>query len=124
LKATEAPQSEARFDAVAAAYEKYVTPLFRQPAADLIELAALRPGEQVVDVATGPGIAALLAAPQVAPGGAVTGVDVSEAMLAIARQNAEKQGLAVQFVQGDVEALDLPLAAFDAVLSNFRPGHV
>jgi len=113
---------EARFDAVAAAYDKHVTPLFHAPAGDLIELAALQPGETVLDVATGPGTAALLAAARVTPNGAVTGVDSSEAMLAIARQKADKAGLAVEFVQGDVEALAMPEASFDVVLSNFGLG--
>lgn len=113
-----APVSEARFDSVAADYEKHVAPLFHVPAADLIELAALQPGEKVLDVATGPGVAALLAAPKVGPTGSIVGVDFSEAMLAIARQKADKEGLAVEFVRGDVEALDFPERSFDVVLSN------
>jgi len=113
---------EARFDTVAQNYEKHVTPLFRGPAADLIELAALQPGEKVLDVATGPGLAALLAAPRVGPTGAVVGVDLSEAMLTIARQKAAKEGVSVEFVRGDVEALDYPEASFDVVLSNFGLG--
>jgi ubiquinone/menaquinone biosynthesis C-methylase UbiE len=113
---------EARFDAVAAAYDKHVAPLFRGPAADLIELATLRPGERVLDAAAGPGVAALLAAPKVAPGGSVVGVDVSEAMLAIGRQKADKAGVDIEFIQADVEALGLPSASFDVVLSNFGLG--
>ncbi|MBI3762653.1 MAG: methyltransferase domain-containing protein [Chloroflexi bacterium] len=113
---------EARFDAVAADYEKHVTPLFRGPAADLIERAALQPGEKVLDVGTGPGLAALFAASKVGPTGSVTGVDLSEAMLAIARQRAAKEGLGVEYLRGDAEALDYPAGSFDAVVSNFGLG--
>jgi ubiquinone/menaquinone biosynthesis C-methylase UbiE len=122
LKVTEAPPGETRFDAVAAAYEQHVTPLFRAPAADLIDLVAPQPGEAVLDAATGPGTAALLAAPRVAPGGSVTGLDKSEAMLEIARQKADKEGLKIEFIQGDIEALELPDASFDVVVSNFGLG--
>jgi ubiquinone/menaquinone biosynthesis C-methylase UbiE len=113
---------EARFDSVAQNYEKNVSPLFRGPAADLIELAALQPGEKVLDAATGPGLAALLAAPKVGPTGTVVGVDLSEAMLTIARQKVAKEGVSVEFVRGDVEALDYPEGSFDVVLSNFGLG--
>jgi ubiquinone/menaquinone biosynthesis C-methylase UbiE len=114
--------AEARFDDVAAAYARHVAPLFLAPASDLVELAELRPGERLLDAGCGPGVAALLAAPKVGPAGAVVGVDASEAMLAIARQKAEQEGLAASFVKGDVEALDLPDASFDVVVSNFGLG--
>ncbi len=115
---------QARFDSVAGAYAEHVVPHFRAPAADLVELAALQPGERVLDAACGPGIAALLAAPKVAPGGAVVGVDVSESMLEIARAQPRPaaEGVSVEFVQADVEALELPEASFDAALSNFGLG--
>ena len=116
--AGQAPVSEERFDSVAADYEKYVAPHFLIPATDLIELAALQPGEKALDVATGPGVAALLAAPKVGATGSIVGVDVSEAMLTIARQKAEKNGLTVEFVRGDVQSLDFPEQSFDIVLSN------
>src|SRR5581483_666324 len=110
--------NEARFDSVAGAYEKNITPLFQAPAADLIQLAELRQGEAVLDAGTGPGTAALLAASKVAPTGSVVGVDLSEEMLAIARQRAASKGLSVEFVRGDVEALEFPEGSFDVVVSN------
>ncbi|MBI4487118.1 MAG: methyltransferase domain-containing protein [Acidobacteria bacterium] len=68
----------------------------------------------ILDVGTGTGRAALL----FARGGAyVTGVDASEQMLAIARQRADAEGLAVKFVVGDAHALDFPDRAFDVSVS-------
>jgi ubiquinone/menaquinone biosynthesis C-methylase UbiE len=67
----------------------------------------------ILDVGTGTGRAALL----LARGGArVTGVDASEAMLAIARQRAAQEGVPVDFVRGDAHALDFPDRGFDVVV--------
>lgn len=70
----------------AEAYEKLLVPtLNRPPAAEAVELAAPRPGEQVLDVACGTGIAVRLALPRVAPGGSVVGLDLDPAMIAVAK---------------------------------------
>jgi len=112
----------ARFDAVAERYGKNVSPIFRDPAIDLVELAELKPGDIVLDVGTGPGAAALLAASKVAPTGSVVGVDLSEEMLKLARGNAEQEALEIEFRQADVEALEFPEESFDVVLSSFGLG--
>lgn len=109
---------KAPFDAVAKSYEKYIVPMFQDTAQDLIELAALQAGQTVLDVGTGPGVAALLAALKVAPTGSVVGVDVSEEMLAIARKKTEQAELRVEFQRANVESLDLPEGSFDVVLSS------
>lgn len=114
--------NESPFDAVATSYKKHVMPIFRAAAIDLIELAALQPGEKVLDVGTGPGTAAMLAAPNVAPGGSVIGVDLSEAMLEVARAQAEKDGLNIEFRHANAETLDFPDGSFDVVLSSFGLG--
>lgn len=115
-------KDEARFDAVAADYEKNATPVLYNFAADLIELAVLQPGEKVLDVGTGTGLAALLAAQKVAPTGSVVGIDISEAMLTIARQKAAKENSIATFIRGDAEALDFPDEIFDVVISNLGLG--
>lgn len=92
-----------------------------QPVSDrLIELAELRAGDIVLDVATGGGEPALTAARPVAPTGRVIGIDHSDAMLAFARDRARELGIAnVEFRQGDAESIDFPRGYFDVVLSRW-----
>jgi SAM-dependent methyltransferase len=71
------------------------------------------PGRRVLDVGTGTGRGALVLA---RGGAAVTGVDASDAMLAVARQRAAAEGLDVRFQAGDVHALGFPDRGFDAVV--------
>lgn len=82
-------------------------------------VAALRPGDEALDVATGTGDLALTLARQVTPGGQVVGLDFSPPMLAQARTKAERLHLPVTFQPGD--ALSLPFAAgrFAAVTTAF-----
>src|ERR1700688_1464484 len=71
---------------IAGVYEEiYVPRIFIPWAGLLLERAALRPGEAVLDIATGPGTVARIAAEQVGPQGLVVGADFSEAIIAIAR---------------------------------------
>lgn len=83
----------------------------------LVELVEFAPGARVLDLGTGTGLAALAAARLVEPGGQVTGIDLSPAMLEQARRKAQALHIAnVEFRQGDAERLELPDRAFDAVL--------
>ena len=82
----------------------------------LIEALDVHSTERVLDVATGSGNAALAAARR---GCAVTGVDYVPALLERARRRAEAEGLTVEFVEGDAEALPFPDASFDVVSSVF-----
>src|SRR5690349_18372617 len=87
------------------------------PAAEeLIEVAAPREREHVVDVGCGTGNAALLAA---ARGAHVTGVDPAPRLLEVARERAAADGLEATFVTGDAAAVPLPDGDADAVLSCF-----
>lgn len=80
---------------------------------------ALQPGETVLDLGSGPGLDALLAARSVGPQGRVIGVDMTPAMLERARRNAERGGYAnVEFREGRLEALPVEDASVDAVTSN------
>ena len=82
----------------------------------LCEAVDVRAGQKVLDVATGNGNAALAAARRFC---AVTGVDYSPTLLADGRKRAEAEGLPIDFREGDAEALPVPDASFDAVLSTF-----
>jgi len=80
---------------------------------------ALKPGETVLDLGSGPGLDALLAAKQVGPTGRVIGVDMTPEMLERARATAARAGLThVEFRQGRLEALPVADASVDAVTSN------
>lgn len=97
----------------AAAYEELFVPaLFAQWAPKLADLAGLRPGHRVLDVACGTGIAARTAADRVGSSGAVIGLDLNPAMLEV----AERVRPDLVWRQGDVSALPFEPESFDAVL--------
>ena len=82
-------------------------------------LADLQPGDVVLDLGSGGGIDVLLSARRVGPAGKAYGLDMTDEMLALARQNQEKAGVAnVEFLKGDIEAIPLPDASVDVVISN------
>jgi len=83
---------------------------------ELCEAVDLRPGWRVLDVATGSGNTALAAARRFCE---VTGVDYVPPLLERGRERAAAERLQVTFVEGDTEALPVPDAAFDAILSTF-----
>ena len=85
----------------------------------LVELAGVRSGSRVLDIAAGYGEPALTAARKAQPDGRVVATDISAEMLAFARERAAAAGLGnVEFVQSDASGLDLPLASFDAAVSR------
>lgn len=80
---------------------------------------ALRPGETVLDLGSGAGMDAFLAARQVGPEGRVIGVDMTDAMLEKARENARKTGASnVEFRKGEIESLPVEDESVDAIISN------
>jgi SAM-dependent methyltransferase len=84
-----------------------------------LAVADLREGERVVDLGSGGGIDVLLSARRVGTSGFAYGVDMTDDMLTLARANAAKAGATnVEFLKGEIEALPLPDAAVDAVISN------
>lgn len=97
-------------------YEKYFVPAIGRPlATDLVEVAALRPAERVLDVACGTGVLARLARDRVGPTGMVAGVDINPGMLAVARTTTPPD-LAIEWYQAGAEDLPLPDEAFDVVV--------
>jgi SAM-dependent methyltransferase len=81
---------------------------------------ALRPGEAVLDIGSGPGFLAAEMADEVGPSGRISGIDISKTMVATARERLAKSGLAtpVEFQVGDATKLAFPNATFDAVVST------
>ncbi|WP_161993820.1 class I SAM-dependent methyltransferase [Muricoccus nepalensis] len=106
----------AAHDRIATAYAKHFAPLTALALKPLLDVAQITEGRQVLDVATGPGVAAAAAQ---ARGAAVTGVDVAPGMVALAQRAYPK----VEFKVAEVVALPFPDSAFDAVLCNFGLGH-
>ncbi len=82
-------------------------------------LAAPQPGEHVLDVGCGCGDTSLDLAKSIAPGGTVTGLDVSTPMLALARERAEAASAAATFINADAETHPLPRSEFDLMFSRF-----
>ncbi len=82
-------------------------------------LASLQPGEVVLDLGSGGGIDVLLSARRVGPAGKAYGLDMTDDMLALARENQRKAGVEnVEFLKGEIEAIPLPGDAVDVVISN------
>ena len=103
-------------DNAAENYERYFVPAIASPIArDLVDRAALRTGERVLDVACGTGIVARLAAEQVGATGTVAGLDVIPGMLTVARSVTPDE-TTVDWHEASAEAMPLPDGAFDVVL--------
>jgi arsenite methyltransferase len=82
-------------------------------------LASLNPGETVLDLGSGGGIDVLLSARRVGPTGRVYGLDMTDEMLALARENQKKAGLDnVEFLKGEIEHIPLPDNSVDVIISN------
>ncbi|MEX2284948.1 MAG: methyltransferase domain-containing protein [Gemmatimonadota bacterium] len=95
-------------------YEKYFVPVIGGPfAADLVQDAALQPGERVLDVACGTGVVARLAAERVGPAGSVSALDVNPAMLSVAR--SIPSAIPIKWYETAAESIPLPDNSFDVV---------
>jgi len=82
-------------------------------------LAELKPGETVLDLGSGGGIDVLLSAKRVAPTGKAYGLDMTEEMLTLARENQQKAGIKnAEFLKGEIENIPLPDSSLDVIISN------
>ncbi len=82
-------------------------------------LAELKEGETVLDLGSGGGIDVLLSARRVGPSGKAYGLDMTDDMLALARENQKKAGAEnVEFLKGEIEAIPLPDSSVDVIISN------
>ena len=107
------------WDRMSPIYLREVDDRFTEIIAGVIRRAALRPGQQVLDLGTGTGSVAVRAASEVMPGGTVSAVDISPEMLGLARQRALSMGLGnITFLKGRAEEIPEPSGRFDAVLAS------
>lgn len=98
-------------------YDRCLTLPFTPVTQKLVGLARLTSGQNVLDVATGGGLAAFMSARQVGPEGRVTGIDLSDAMIELARNRAAKGAVEnVDFLQMDAEELGFASQSFDTLL--------
>jgi arsenite methyltransferase len=82
-------------------------------------LARLQPGETVLDLGSGGGIDVILSAKRVGPTGKAYGLDMTDEMLALARENQKKSGVTnVEFLRGAIENIPLPNNTVDVIISN------
>ena len=99
-------------------YEKYFVPSIGRPFATAwLEAAGLERGERVLDIACGTGVLTRLAAEQVGQKGAVAGLDINPAMLAVAR-SVPSSGAAIEWHEASAESLPLVDGSFDVVISS------
>jgi SAM-dependent methyltransferase len=112
------------WDVSAPGLEKWlhVTRMASQDVTDrMMELAGIKPGDNVLDIATGIGDPAIDAARIVPPTGHVLAVDLSQSRLATARRRAQEQGLEnlIEFIESDIEIIEFPSSKFNAILSKW-----
>ena len=107
------------FDTVAAGYDHPSLSFFPETAANIMQQLKLEDDLHLLDVCTGTGMVALAAA-ELLPRGKVTGIDLSSGMLARAREKAAQKGLSnTEFMQMDLDYLDLAKNSFDVATSSF-----
>ncbi|HKB49699.1 MAG TPA: methyltransferase domain-containing protein [Ktedonobacterales bacterium] len=98
-------------------YQRYLVPTVTALwAADLVDRAALQPGERVLDVACGTGVVARSAAARVGHAGRVAALDLNPGMLVVARSLPAMTGVVIEWHEGSALALPFPQAAFDVAL--------
>jgi SAM-dependent methyltransferase len=101
-------------------YESYMVPtLFGPCARNLIEVAAPKPGERILDLGCGTGIVARTVARQLGGSSTIIALDMSPNMLAVARAAATREGLAIGWREGNAEQLPFPDNSFDVILCQF-----
>jgi len=113
-----------RWDSVASNWQKWWKTIemgAEKVSSWLIELAEIKPGYRVLDIATGIGEPAITAANQIGNYGYILATDISPQMLSVAKQRAISLGLenVIEFKEGDTETIDLPSSTFDAVLCRW-----
>lgn len=99
-------------------YERYFVPTIGMAwATALLDAAQLHPGDRVLDVACGTGVVTRLTAERVGPDGAVAGLDINPAMLAVAR-SIPSSGAEIEWHEASAESLPLADGSYDVVLSS------
>ena len=117
--AAQKAQTRALFDRLAPDYDVAGPGCFAHFGRRLVEVAALAPGQRVLDVATGRGAVLFPAAECVGPAGEAVGIDLAEGMIRLTREEATRRGADVSLRVMDAEGLDFPDQHFDRVLCGF-----
>jgi ubiquinone/menaquinone biosynthesis C-methylase UbiE len=116
-------QQHEQWDGVAAAWDEHWELIDKSASSvseRLVEMAGIKSGDRVLDVAAGCGEPSLTAARKVGPEGSVVATDISAEMLAFGRQRAAAAGVEnIEFVQSDAVSLDFPAESFDAAVSRW-----
>jgi ubiquinone/menaquinone biosynthesis C-methylase UbiE len=113
-------KAAATYNAAADSYDEPANSFWGRFGKSTVERLGLRPGERVLDVCCGSGASAIPAAERVGPGGSLTGIDLSENLLRLARAKAQAQRLQnIEFRVADMLALPFPDRHFDAVVCVF-----
>ena len=112
-----AKENEPQFNAGAAIYDSFT--FLRGPAELTAGKANILPGQKVLDIACGSGWATMVAARSAGENGHVTGIDIADKLLEVARQKAASSGLLnIDYRVGDIHDLDFNDSSFDVVLST------
>ncbi|HKI79335.1 MAG TPA: class I SAM-dependent methyltransferase [Ignavibacteriaceae bacterium] len=99
-------------------YQKYFVPVIGKPiAADLISVANIKPGEKIIDIACGTGVAAFLAKEKTGKDGMVAGVDVNPGMLGVAR-SITPENISIDWYESPADNIPLDDNTFDVALSS------
>ena len=105
-------------------YEAEATACCSLGCGSTLDALSITPGEKILDLGCGRGEETLQAAQMVGPSGLAAGMDLTEAMVIKARENAGQAGATnAEFVQGDIESLPFPENSFDGVMSNCVINH-
>ena len=113
-------RAAATYDAAADAYDDAANTFWDRFGRRTVDRLGLAPGARVLDVCCGSGASAIPAAEAVGAGGSVLGIDLSQRLLEIARRKARLRGLRnIEFRDGDMLDLGLPVGGFDAVVCVF-----
>ena len=115
----------ASYDSVTEQFDHFTERLSSPLAERMVQLAAIGPSDQVLDIGTGTGVVALRVAEQIARGGMVCGIDLSQPMLETAAAKAKILGIdsKIEFRQMDAEKLEFADETFDKVVSQFALLH-
>jgi len=118
------PETQGRVIHWARPYDALFDHILRPSEASILALAQVKAGHKVLDVGCGSGRLTIAVQKRVGPTGEALGIDPAPEMIAIARQNAARAGLAAKFEVGLVEAMPYPDATFDVVLNRLMMHHL
>ena len=98
-------------------YDRYFVPLIKHCSERTIDMLDLKPGERMVDIATGTGVGAFMASERLGPSGELVATDISEKMIEATRAEAKQRGIEnMDFARMDAEELEFEGGSFDVAM--------